>query len=160
MKKIFLSAPMFLILINSGLLAQNSFWKSGDAYLSQKPPGDTPIVFAPGRLADPGYWVGSRVGFTKDGKQFIYGTNTNWFDGRNQKLKYVKFSGETWQRSTLLFNYFGEPTFSADNTSLYLTGRNGAIFQTRLSDTGWVTPTEFLMRSYTLYNFMPTQSGH
>jgi len=159
MKKIFLSAPMFLILINSGLLAQNSFWKSGDAYLSQKPPGDTPIVFAPGRLADPGYWVGSRVGFTKDGKQFIYGTNTNWFDGKNQKLKYFIFDGKSWKGPMLLFEHFGEPTFSISGDSLYITGMNGAIFQTRYSGTGWVTPQQFLQRSYALYNFMPTLSG-
>jgi len=160
MKKIIILTGIAWLFFFSRLYAQPSFWDGPHAYLDQKPPGDTPVVFAPGLLAEKGYWVGSRVAFTSDGKQFIYGTNTNWFDGRHQKLKYLKFDGKEWTGPTQLFEFFGTPTFSADNTTLYLSGRNGSIYQTHFSDTGWVKPVEFLKRSYSLYNFMPTESGH
>jgi hypothetical protein len=149
---------VLILFFSAGLLAQNAFWNSPQAYLGQKQPGDTPVVFAP--LADSGYWVGSRVAFTADGKQFIFGTNTNWFDGRNQKLKYFHFDGKKWKGPYLMFKYYGTPTFSIDGKTLFLTGRNGMIDQTHLSDSGWVKPVPFLSRSYTLYNFMPTASGH
>ncbi len=160
MKKKIISTGIAWLFFYSHLFAQTSFWDNPHAYLDQKPPGDTPVVFAPGLLAEKGYWVGSRVAFTNDGKQFIYGTNTNWFDGRHQKLKYLKFDGKAWKGPFLLFEFFGTPTFSSDNTTLYLSGRNGSIYQTHLSDTGWAKPVEFLTRSYALYNFMPTQNGH
>src|SRR5450631_668352 len=151
---------MALFVLRTGAVAQISFWNSPDAYLSQKPPGDTPVVFAPGRMAESGYWVGSRVAFTEDGKQFFYGTNTNWFDGKNQKLKYFYFDGKSWKGPFLLFLGYSSPTFSADGKTLFLAGRNGAIDQTHYSDSGWIHPAEFLTRSYGLYNFMPTNSGH
>lgn len=155
-KKIWITG-IVCIIYNAGLFAQTSFWDSPDAYLGQKRPGDTPVVFA--KLAQAGYWVGSRVAFTEDGKQFIYGTNTNWFDGRNQKLKYFHFDGKSWKGPYLMFKYYSNPTFSMDGKILFIAGRNGAIDQTHLSDTGWVKPQTFLSRSYALYNFMPTLSG-
>jgi hypothetical protein len=147
-------------MMNAELYAQSSIWNTSDAYMREKQPGDTPVVFAPGRLAARGYWAGSRVAFTNDGRQFIYGSNTNWFDGKNQKLKYFIFDGKSWRGPFLLINHFGTPTFSPDGNTLFITGRSGAIYETHFADTGWTRPVEFLQRTYTLYNFMPTASGH
>jgi hypothetical protein len=160
MKKIILFTTIALLILLNISFAQNPFWKSQEAYLGQKPPGDTPVVFAPGKLTDTGYWAGSRVVFTNDGKQFIYGTNTTWFDGKNQKLEYFKFDGKTWKGPLFLFDFFSNPVFSVDGKTLYLSGNDGAIYQTRFTDAGWATPIKFLKRSYSLYNFMPTKSGH
>jgi hypothetical protein len=160
MFRIIISTVLILITTILNTTAQNSIWNSKDAYLSENPPGDTPIVFAPGKLAERGYWVGSRVAFTNDGKQFFYGTNTNWFDGRNQKLKYFRFDGKTWKGPFLFFPGYGSPTFSVDGKILFVAGRNGGIDQTHETDTGWVHPEKFLRRSYGLYNFMPAGEGH
>jgi hypothetical protein len=149
-----------IMLFTTGSLAQPSFWEGPNAYLGQQQPGDTPVVFAEGRLAEKGYWVGSRVAFTADGKQFLYGTNTNWFNGTNQKLKYFHFDGKSWKGPFLLFLYYSSPTFAPDGNTLLIAGRNGAIDQTRYTDTGWLAPQEFLSRTYSLYNFMPTANGH
>ena len=159
MKKIILSAAWIWLATIPVLFAQTSFWNSRDAYLGQTPPGDTPVVFAPGRLAAPGYWVGSRVAFTPDGKAFLYGTNTTWFDGKNQKLMSYRFDGKSWKGPIFLYNYYSMPTFAMDGKTIFLSGNDGSIFQTHFADTGWVNPREFLSRSYSLYNFMPTQSG-
>ncbi len=160
MIRLFALYLFFLCQFQGQLSAQKNFWDSKDAYLGQKKPGDEPVVFAPGLLTDSGYWAGSRIAFTADGKQFIYGTNRNWLDGKNQKVLYIRFDGNKWQSRKLLFRYFGEPTLDTDQKTLFLTGRNGAIFKTQWSDTGWSRPKEFLHRSYALYNFMPTLSGH
>jgi len=157
MKKIITATAITLLILHSVTQAQN-FWNSSQAYLGEKRPGDTPVVFAPGRLADTGFWVGSRVAFTEDGKQFLYGRNTTWNDNKNQKLMTYRFDGEKWIGPVILFDGFSMPTFAMDRATLYLTG-NG-IYTTHLSDKGWTTPVKFLMRSYTLYNFMPTRSGH
>jgi len=160
MKKIILSIGIALLSICLRSSAQTSFWNSPHAYLSQKRPGDTPVIFAPGRLADHGYWVGSRVAFSNDGKLFIYGTNTNWFDGRNQKLKYFRYDGKSWKGPILISEHYASPTYSPDGISLFISGKDDVIYQIRFSDTGWTSPQKFLMRSYTLYNFMPTKNGH
>jgi hypothetical protein len=160
MKKKILSTGIVWLTIISHSLAQPSIWNEPDAYLAQKPPGDTPVVFAPGRLADSGYWVGSRVAFSNDGKLFIYGTNTTWFDGKNQKLKYFQFDGKTWKGPVMVFEHFASPTYSPDGVTLFISGIDGAVYQTHFTGADWVKPQKFLSRSYTLYNFMPTKSGH
>jgi hypothetical protein len=160
MKKIILSSAMVLTIMCEAVFAQTSFWNSRNAYLAQKPPGDTPVIFAPGQLADHGFWVGGRVAFSNDGKRFIYGTNTTWFNGKNQKLKYFEFDGKRWKGPLPLFNQFASPTYSTDGNTLYISGSDDAIYVTHFSDTGWTEPREVLRRSYTLYNFMPTQNGH
>jgi hypothetical protein len=160
MKKIILFTAMILFLATPGLFAQeNIFWNRSDAYLAQTPAGDTPVVFAPGLLASPGYWVGGRVAFSHDGKQFFYGTNTTWFNGKDQKLMYFTFDGKKWVGPSLLSLQFDTPTFSTDGDTLFISGMDG-VYETRLSDTGWVSPSLFLKRSYILYNFMPAQGGH
>lgn len=159
MKKIFLLAAWIQIHFSPVLFAQSGFWNSKDAYLGQNPPGDTPVVFAPGKLAAPGYWAGSRVVFTSDGKEFLYGTNTTWFDGTNQKLMSFRFDGRSWKGPIFIFTHFSMPTLVMDGKTVLLTANDGSICQTHFSDTGWVNPREFLNRSYSLYNFMPTKSG-
>jgi hypothetical protein len=160
MKKIIKLTAWIHILFSPVLFAQSGFWNSKYAYLGQTPPGDTPVVFASGKLAAPGYWAGSRVVFTRDGKEFLYGTNTTWFDGTNQKLISYRFDGRSWKGPNFIFKYFSMPTLAIDGKTILLTGNDGSIYQTYFSDTGWVNPIEFLNRSYPLYNFMPTNTGH
>jgi hypothetical protein len=159
MKKIILLTSWIQILLSSVLFAQSGFWNRPEAYLGQTPPGDEPVVFAPGKLAAPGYWVGSRVVFTEDGKAFIYGTNTTWFDGTNQKLMCYRFDGKSWKGPIFIFKYYSMPTLAMDGKTILLTGNDGSIYQTHFSDTGWVNPSKYLDRNYPLYNFMPTRSG-
>jgi hypothetical protein len=159
MKKIILWSLWMQIFLSSVPFAQSGFWNRTEAYLGQTPPGDEPAVFAPGKLAAPGYWAGSRVVFTNDGKEFIYGTNTTWFDGTNQKLMSYRFDGKSWNGPIFIFEHYSMPTLSMDGKTILLTGNDGAIYQTRFSDTGWVNPTKYLKRNYSLYNFMPTRSG-
>src|SRR3982751_2165117 len=120
MNKIILLAGMALVLLRSSTVAQTSIWNSPDAYLGEKQPGDTPIVFARGRLAETNFWVGSRVAFTEDGRQFLYGKNTSWFDGRNQKFMSFRFDGKRWIGPTVLHDGFSTPTFAMDGKTLYL----------------------------------------
>ena len=58
-----------------GMSAQPDFWMTKDAYLVQRPPSDTPQVFAPGLLANDGFFVMGRVAFSSDGKEFYFTQN-------------------------------------------------------------------------------------
>ena len=69
------------------LHAQNSFWDSKEAYLAQPRPSDTPQIFAPGLLTDPGTFTMDRVAFSLDGKEFYYLQNEAWDSLKKAKMK-------------------------------------------------------------------------
>jgi hypothetical protein len=53
-------------------------WQTPAAYLGQAPPSTIPVVFAPGKLADPGTFVMGRVAFSSDGREFYYTQSDSW----------------------------------------------------------------------------------
>jgi len=132
--------------------------KGPQAYLGQTPPGDTPILFAPGRLTDSGYFPLGRIAFSANGKEFFYGANNAWFSNAHQTLNYFHFENGRWEGPYLLDKQCAQPTFSPDGQTLYVLNRQG-IQQKHRTDTGWSKPVPYLNRSYALYNFMPTKSG-
>ena len=67
MSKLFFLAMALCFLISTSLYAQKSIWKTKDAYLGQKPPGDTPEVFGAGMLAKADTFAFDRVAFSDDG---------------------------------------------------------------------------------------------
>lgn len=138
--------------------AQTDFWKSSNAYFGQKPPGDIPQKFSAPHLNDSGYFVLGRIAFSADGKEFYFGTNNRWFNDENQSLKCYRFEGGQWKGPFMLLRYYSTPTFSPDGQSLYVAARGVERMQ-RTKD-GWTDPAPYLMRSYALYNFMSTNSGH
>jgi hypothetical protein len=70
------------------LNAQSKFWKSNNAYLGQKMPGNKPQIFAHALLEKADTFSMDRSAFSQDGKEFYYCTNTTWYDLTNVKTKY------------------------------------------------------------------------
>jgi len=141
-------------------------WDTPDAYLGQTPPSDTPKVFAPGMLAEKGAWAGDRVAFSDDGKEFYYSHNTTWFDGKNLKVKYLKYANGKWNGPYVLTEKYYAPTFSPDGKTMYFIGGPNKVpgkefvWQAHRTDTGWTAPVEYMHKPYRLYDFMPTISGN
>ena len=85
-------------------------------YFGQTPPGDTPIIFAPGIVSST---TGSEntCSFSPDGKEMIF---TRW--GNNPKLFYAKFDNGSWTAPTEL-NFTGkyemEAIFAPYNNKLF-----------------------------------------
>jgi hypothetical protein len=144
----------------ANLSAQASFWNSPDAYLGQTPPGDTPKIFAPGLLTDPGTIAMDRIAFSPDGREIAYNQNDSWFNITNAKIKLFKYSNGNWNGPTVLNQRFGTPTFSMDgNTLFFLGGKPAGIWQSKRTMDGWSAPMLYLTNAQALYDFMPTESG-
>jgi hypothetical protein len=142
------------------LHAQNSFWDSKEAYLAQPRPTDTPQIFAPSLLAEPGTFTMDRVTFSLDGKEFYYLQNDAWYTLKNAKTKVFKYDGHKWIGPTVLNEHFCQQTFSMDGKTLYFSGDNGKqVWMSRRTKDGWTAPAVFLEKPFEMYGFMPTQSG-
>ncbi|MEP7141469.1 MAG: hypothetical protein ABI707_01305 [Ferruginibacter sp.] len=149
---------MFNTCLMVNLHAQNNFWTNNNAYLGQRPPGDTPTIFAKGMLADSGIVLG-RVAFSKEGKTFYYGFARHWFDFNGTGIKEISFDGKKWSRPKLLVENLATPTLSVDGTKLLMGGQNSDVWQSERVGSSWSTPKLLLDKKYGLYNFMPTNSG-
>ena len=124
MNKLFYLWLIALLGASTGLWAQTNIWNSPDAYLGQKPPGDKPGIFAQSLLTKADTFSLDRVAFSADGREFYYPTNTTWFDGKNGKIRYLKYDGKKWNGPFVLNEHYYAPTFSIDNKTLYFLGGN------------------------------------
>jgi len=160
MKKRLTLFTISAILLGAHLKAQNSFFSSADAYIRQIPPGDKPILFAPGQLAPNGYFPMDRVAFSSDGKTFYYCTNNTWFSSKDLKIYYRHFDGQHWTAPRVLNAGYYAPSFSPDGNKMFFNGKGKSVLYSIRTDSGWSEPAEYFQRSYGLYDFMTTQSGH
>ena len=141
-----------------------NFWDSPDAYLGQKPPTDTPKEFAPGMLAKKDTFSFDRVAFSKDGKEFYYPSSNTWFSPDPTKIRYFKYENGKWNGPFVLFAHYYAPTFSINDSTMYLEGGKGDgkhafVYQSKRTANGWSEPSVYLKTDFGLYDFMPTQSG-
>lgn len=159
-----LSLALFLFALPVKGFTQSGLWNSPEAYLGQPRPSDTPRIFAPGLLTEPGYFnfTTGRIAFSPGGKEIYYAVNTTWYSGANLKLKYFVYDQTGWKGPRLLNTHFSTPTFSPDGTRLFLAGggKAGTVWQLARMDTGWSAPVEYLHRSYAVYDFIETRSGN
>lgn len=165
MNKSFFTVMAFSLLICTSLYAQKSIWKTKDAYLGQKPPGDIPEIFGANMLAKADTFAFDRVAFSDDGTEFYFPSNNTWFNSVNAKVRYMKFENGKWNGPFVLNEHYYAPTFSVDNQTLYFLGsgqgdaKQSLVWQSRRTSAGWTTPEVYLSKDYGLYDFMPTASG-
>ena len=115
-------------------------------------------------LAEKDTFAFDRVAWSDDGREFYYPTNNSWFDTKNNKLRYFKFSDGKWNGPFVLVEHYYAPTFSVDGQTLYLEGGqpdslHSHVWQTRRTGNGWTKPELFIQQPYGLYDFTPTASG-
>ena len=164
MSKFLYSVMILFFFISTSIYAQKSIWNTKDAYLGQKPPGDTPEIFGAGRLAKADTFAFDRVAFSDDGKEFYYPSNNSWFSDKNSKVRYLKFEKGKWNGPFILNEHYYAPTFSVDNRTLYFLGGQGDgkhsyVWQSHRRANGWSEPEVYLKKDFGLYDFMPTRSG-
>jgi len=164
MTKLAFLSIVLLLGLSTTIYAQKGIWKTKDAYLGQKPPGDTPEVFGANMLAKADTFAFDRVAFSDDGTEFYYPSNNTWFSGVNGKVRYMKFENGKWNGPFVLNEHYYAPTFSADNQTLYFLGgqpdaKYSLVWQSHRTSGGWTAPEVYLKKGYGLYDFMPTASG-
>jgi hypothetical protein len=140
--------------------SDHAFLDSPDAYLGQTPPNDTPQLFAPGLLADPGTIAYDRVAIAPNGKEICYSQNDRWSSLKNHVLKCFRYDGHKWLGPAVAFGHFYAATFSFDGNALFVSGEKATqVWRSTRTSTGWNAPELFLEGDHALYNFMPTHSG-
>lgn len=148
------------LLLPARSFAQTSFWDSADAFLGEKRPGDVPVVFAPGRLAEPGTFVMGRVAFSRDGREFYYTQGDSWQSLEHAKIKRVRFANGNWDAPAVINEKFVSPTLSMDDLTLFFRhGNMRNLWQSRREADGWGPPQPVIQGEVGAYDFMPTQRG-
>jgi Tol biopolymer transport system component len=119
---------LFLLFLgmNSIIYAQNSqeFTDFKGDYLGQTPPGDTPVVFAPGIVSTP-LIEHSAPTFSRDGKEIYWSVIRISNDSVYQQIMFTKYVDGKWTVPSLApFSngkfYEGGPVISADDSRLYI----------------------------------------
>lgn len=122
-------ALLFAILFSQSVVnAQSGFWKSKDAYLGQKPPGDTPVKLEISNLLDSGFIPG-RCAFSEDGKTFLYSYSSHFYGFDNTGTKSVHFDGKEWAKPVTIAERMISPTLMPGGNSLLLAGQGSKVFQ-------------------------------
>jgi hypothetical protein len=140
---------IFLILIVKSSFGQQFTDLYGD-YLGQTPPGDTPVVFAPG-IVSTIYMEHSRLSVSPDGNEIF------WWVRPGPRIDSSLYNPATWISSKIVKRiggkwtipmgslYCGGPAFSPDGNRLYFESfmpynkADGPYFAEKLGDT-WGEP--------------------
>jgi hypothetical protein len=118
-----------------------------DPYLGQKPPGDTPEIFAPGIIStvENAEYGGH---FSPDGKEFYF---TRYTPGNSGYIYFMRYTDGTWSKPQMLpfmDDYPGvESCFSPDKPILYFVWFDKSsetfvhdIYAVEKKGSGWKTP--------------------
>lgn len=155
---------LFLACCFCGSLTTQNFFNSKNAYLGQRPPNDTPRVFAQQMLVPDSGIAMDRSAFSADGKEFYYCNAMHWFSSKGNKIRYFKFDGKKWGGPFILNYGYYAPTFSIDGKSMYFLGgkgdgRHAIVWVSHRDKKSWTSPVVYLKKDYGLYDLMPTYSG-
>jgi N-acetylneuraminic acid mutarotase len=113
-------------------------------YFGQTPPGDTPVMFAPGMISLPGRSEG-RIAFSPDGNECYFTTmNSDW---TNWRIYYTEEANGVWTEPVLASfstsQEAGQPFFSQDGNKLYFTqtpNPSGRFYVINRTQEGWSDP--------------------
>lgn len=151
--------------VSQGVYAERDFWQTKGAYLGQRPPSDTPQVFARSILAGSNTFPMGRVAFSRDGKEFYFVQNDSWQSGAHAKIKMIRFSERHWGKASVIAEQYLSPTLSLNGETLYMRkiikgGSMNNVWEAHRTDTGWSIPVPYLQQTFGVYDFMPTLSGN
>jgi hypothetical protein len=139
---------------------QKSFWDNPQAYLGQARPSDTPQIFAPGRLTDPGTIAMDRITFSRDGREIYYYQANGWDTMETAKIKYFRYDGHRWTGPKVLNEHLFDVTMALDDSALYFEDANPKhVWRSMRTKDGWTTPEVAYDEPFGMYDFMPTKSG-
>jgi hypothetical protein len=118
-------------------------------YLGQTPPGDTPIIFAPGLVSLKGR-LEQGVSISPDGKEFLFGVVSS--NESSNSIYYMERKNDNWSLP-IIMPFIGKdsvffPMFSPDGKSFVFSKRHPNAMQTDIwicnrTNNGWTIPERF-----------------
>ncbi len=157
LKSILLSA-IFSFVVNAGFTQSIT---TGNLYLGQTPPGNTPKIFP--LFVNQGFFAAERIAISNDGRDIYYTEIKGYYPIRGENIKRYSFSDGKWTGPFNLFEGYA-PAFSVTGDTMYFE-RKG--FENE-SDTyisikngqGWGNPKRILTQLDTAHYFQATQNGN
>ncbi len=139
---------------------KKSFWDSPQAYLGQTRPSDTPQIFAPQLLTDPGTIAMDRITFSRDGREIYYLQSDQWGSLAPVKIKTFRYHLHRWIGPTVLTEHLFAVTMAPDDRELYFAGDDPKhVWRSERTKDGWTTPVVAYEEPFGMYDFTPTKSG-
>ena len=139
---------------------QKNFWDSPQAYLAQTRPSDTPQVFAPALLTDPATIAMDRITFSRDGREIYYLPSDRWGSLENAKIKTFRYDGHRWTGPTVLNQHLFAVTMAPSDKELYFADDDSKhVWSSKRTKDGWTAPVVAYQEPFSLYGFMPANSG-
>jgi hypothetical protein len=139
---------------------QKNFWDSPHAYLGQTRPSDTPQIFAPNLLTDPGTIAMDHIAFSRDGREIYYYQCDRWGSLEHGKIKAFRYDGHRWTGPTVLTEHVFAVTIAPDDRELYFEDDDPKhVLKSERTKDGWTTPVEAYKEPFGMYGFTPTKSG-
>lgn len=145
---------MFLFLVStcfSQPIPQDSL------YLAQTLPGYTPVIFQlpmSGSLRPV-----ERIAISSDGKEIYYTLLDGW-PANISRINCLKYTGNSWQGPTLVFEGYSCPGLSTNDSTMYMqkdiNGIGCAYYATR-TGTGWSIPVRLLSSNLQSHYFQESQ---
>jgi hypothetical protein len=146
--------------LTTAIEGQKNFWDSPQAYLGQARPSDTPQIFAPDLLTDPGTIAMDRIAFSRDGREIYYYQADGWGTLATAKIKTFRYDGHRWVGPTVLNEHLFDVTMAPDNNELYFEDANpNHVWRSKRTKDGWTAPEVAYQEPFGMYDFMPTKSG-
>jgi hypothetical protein len=140
--------------------AQKSFWDSSQAYLGQTRPGDTPKIFAPDLLTDPGTIAMDHIAFSRDGREFYYYQCDRWGSLVNAKIKTFRYDGHRWTGPKVLTEHMFAVTMAPNDRELFFEDDDPKhVWRSERTKAGWTAPVVAYEEPFGMYGFTPTKSG-
>jgi hypothetical protein len=139
---------------------QKSFWGSPQAYLGQTRPSDTPQIFAPDLLTEPGTIAMDHIAFSQDGREIYYLQSDRWGSLAHVKIKTFRYDGHRWTGPTVLTEHMFAVTMAPDDRELYFEDDDPKhVWRSDRTTAGWTTPVVAYEEPFGMYGFTPTKSG-
>jgi hypothetical protein len=157
LKSILLSTVLFLLA--SACFAQKL--PTGNLYLGQTPPGNTPKAFP--LKVNEGFFAAERIAISNDGREIYYSEIKGYYPIRGENIKKYTFSGGKWTGPFDLFSGYA-PSLSLTGDTMYLErkgpGNKSETYISVKNGSGWGKPIRVLTKLNKAHYYQVTKKGN
>ena len=159
MKNKFRLISTFIVILTAFTSIYSQTVPVDSLYLGQTPPGTTPKIFQlPVRS---GLFAAERIAISADNAQIYYSELDN-YPFTISIINSFKYANNKWNGPVAVAQNFMAPALSIDGNRLFCEDNNNnpQSFYSTKTDTGWSTPSKFLIKLKMSHYFQETNPGN